>query len=68
MLALRVEKPPVDMAVIDWHKLSKKFIGPSHNNAVIVRVRVTYIFQREAAVWRMRGWILSWVIPVVSAL
>ena len=66
--ACRVENPPVDTVPKAWHTLSNPPIGPAQSRRVQIIVRRMYTIHRLLAVWLMRGRILSWVIPVTSAL
>ena len=59
MLAFLVEKPPVDNVLMEWHKASKKSIGPSHNMAHNMPVSAMYTIHRLFAVELMRGRNLS---------
>ncbi|GFI14772.1 hypothetical protein IMSAGC008_02334 [Muribaculaceae bacterium] len=60
--------PPVDTAPNAWHTLSKRLIGPAHSSSTRITVSPKYISHKLLAVWLIRGCILSWVMPVTSAL
>ena len=56
------------MAPKAWQTLSKKLIGPHHSSSISIRVSKRYINHKLLAVRLIRGLILSWVMPVTSAL
>ncbi len=63
-----VENPPVLMVAMAWQAASNASIGPAQSSRNSSTVRHVYIPHICLAVDDMRGRILSWVMPVASAL
>ena len=62
-----VENPPVAVVENEWQMLSKTSIPAKHSSTVSAIVMPEYINQIHLAVTPMRGWTLSFVMPVASA-